>query len=84
MSISQIEAPTAAEFDPSPKVVPAVLVYMDDLRAFTYEEVVERLQVSLSTVEREVARGNLQGRRVGRAVRITAMSLRQYLDGDLG
>ncbi|MGO1508869.1 helix-turn-helix domain-containing protein [Microbacterium sp.] len=64
----------------APASAPAVVIYADDLHAFTYEQVAERLGVSLSTVEREVARGELREKRVGRAVRITASSLRRYLD----
>lgn len=60
---------------------PVVFVYADDLHAFTYEQVGERLGVSLATVERLVARGELSELRVGRAVRITAPELRRYLAG---
>lgn len=58
---------------------PVVFVYADDLHAFTFPEVGERLGVSLATVERLVARGDLRELRVGRSVRVTAAELRRFL-----
>ena len=60
---------------------PALIVYADDLHAFKYDDVAERLGVSLDTVQRLVKRGELRELRVGRTVRIAAPELRRYLSG---
>jgi excisionase family DNA binding protein len=73
-----ISNPVLDENTPS---TPVVFVYADDLHAFTFSQVAERLGISLATVERMVARGELRELRVGRAVRISAPELRRYIAG---
>ena len=45
----------------------------------TVHDIAAKAGVSLATVERMVARGELRELRVGRAVRISAPELRRYL-----
>lgn len=72
-----ITAPLSA--DETTSSAPVVFVYADDLHAFTFSQVAERLGISLATVERLVARGDLRELHVGRAVRVSAPELRRYL-----
>lgn len=65
--------------DENASSAPVVFVYADDLHAFTFSQVAERLGISLATVERLVARGDLRELHVGRAVRVSAPELRRYL-----
>jgi excisionase family DNA binding protein len=51
----------------------------DDLRAFSYPEVAQRLGLSLVTVKRLVYSGQLKSMHVGRRALIPAASLREFL-----
>lgn len=60
---------------------PAIIVYADDLHAFTREEVATRMHLGLQAVDAAIADGRLQVVRLGRAVRIPAASLRSFIYG---
>lgn len=51
----------------------------DDLRAFSYPEVAERLGLSLVTIKRLVYSGQLKSMHVGRRALIPASALREFL-----
>lgn len=50
---------------------------------FTITEAAKHTGVGASTIRKEIARGNLRARRIGRVLRITDADLRRWmLDGD--
>lgn len=51
---------------------------MDDI--LTLDEVAKHLKASKRTIQREVAKGVLQGFRVGRALRFTREQVQVYMD----
>ena len=53
------------------------------LKAFTVAQVAKRLQVETGTVRRLIERGELRARKIGRAWRVPANALGNYLNGTL-
>jgi len=56
---------------------------MNQAQLLTLDQVADRLQVSMSTVRRRVADGELKTVRIGRALRVRPEDLEEYIESHI-
>ena len=67
----------------APSGPPLMIVMADEDEAFlTLDDVAERVNVSRSTVRREISRGNLQAVRIGSQLRVHPDEFRRWTGGE--